>query len=121
MWRWRWLWGACVRSFGAFSNTGPECQDEVPGRGDPVSVTTKRIRAIEFHRFFARGRWLLFDVVAMEVIPSTELDDAILSAAQDYISEEQLLAAVAADGVKPDAVAERIASLREQRFLLREG
>jgi uncharacterized protein len=78
------------------------------------------LRAVEHHRFFARGRWLLFDVAAMEVIPSVELDGSILKAAQEVISEEQLLDVVTAQIGRRHDVEERIAVLKEGRFLLME-
>jgi uncharacterized protein len=84
-------------------------------------MTGTTVRAVEFHRFFARGRWLLFDVAAMEVIPSIKLDEAILKAAQQDIPEEQLRAVVVSDSENSEAVAERIAMLKESRFLLSDG
>jgi uncharacterized protein len=84
-------------------------------------MSTTLLRAVEYHRFAARDRLLLFAVAAMEVIPSIDLDETILKHAEDGITEDELIAAVASDAEMREAVVERIATLRETRFLLAEG
>lgn len=80
------------------------------------------LRAVEHHHFASRGHWLLFDVNALRVLESCELDGVILAAAADAPLEREILARRVADGGAPvEDVLKRIDVLADARFLLEPG
>jgi uncharacterized protein len=79
------------------------------------------LRAVEHHHFMTRGRWLLFDVNALTVIPSSAADGIILAAASEAaLPRQQLLACAINRGVEPAQARLRLRALTAARFLLRE-
>jgi uncharacterized protein len=83
---------------------------------EPAAV----LRAVEHHHFVAGERWLLFDVNALSVVPSSEVDGIILAAASHAPSSRgDLVAHTANRGFERRVVEERIDVLIEKRFLLR--
>ena len=83
--------------------------------------TSLTLRAVEYHHFLTRGRWLLFDVNALTVIPSGAVDGVILDCASGAGSSRQELIARAIDrGVDPAEARMRLRALVKARFLLRK-
>jgi len=78
----------------------------------------KILRAAETHHFTADGRTLLFDVNALAVIDSCELDRVLLDAAAEERPESELLGRAIAAGYDGRGARLRLRVLREQRFLL---
>jgi uncharacterized protein len=79
------------------------------------------LRAAEHHHFQTRGRFLLFDVNALTVIPSCEADGVILDvASQATLPRKELAARAIERGVEPKQAAARLRALVAARFLLRE-
>lgn len=76
---------------------------------------------VEHHHFEVRGRWLLFDVNALTVLPSCPLDRVVLEVAAEGLDAEQIVEQVTKMGVDRSEVLERVRSLIEQRFLLPPG
>jgi uncharacterized protein len=78
---------------------------------------------VEYHHFQSRGRWLLFDVNALTVIPSCALDRTILETAAAGLTARQLESRVVAsdDRLNCRDVARRIRVLTKRHFLLRPG
>lgn len=82
----------------------------------PAMHLSDVVRSVEYHHFFIRNRWLLFDVNGLRVEQSEELDGRLLKAARAGISSTALCAfaeAIAGDG-KGMA---RIEVLRSSGFL----
>ncbi len=78
------------------------------------------LRAAEYHHFPIRGRWLLFDVNALTVIPSCAADGTLLKIASEAeISRRQLLACAVEAGLDREQAAARLRALCDARFLLR--
>lgn len=77
------------------------------------------LRPVEFHRFESGGRWLLFDVNALTVLPSSPLDEPILRLAA-HAWDGRRLAQEAADSSQAPLpeIQRRIAELTRERFLL---
>jgi uncharacterized protein len=75
-------------------------------------------RAVEHHHFIARGHWLLFDVNALRVLRSTEVDGIILAAAHVPRSRLDLVDEVLEQGCRRSAVEARVNALIDERFLL---
>jgi uncharacterized protein len=87
-----------------------------------ASVDEPRLHAAEFHHYESRGRWLLFDVNALNVIASDPLDRTILElAAGSGIGRGALRLMLAERGVDEATAAARIDALVENRFLLPDG
>lgn len=80
-----------------------------------------RLYPIESHHFESRGRWLLFDVNGLRVLDSSPLDGAILNAAADGLSRQQLGERLTSTGLDADQLSERVRVLAEEGFLLPEG
>jgi uncharacterized protein len=78
------------------------------------------LKAVEHHFFLSRGRWLLFDVNALTVMPSCELDGRILTLAAQGATREALVDGAVAEGATADEAGERVRALVEGRFLLSE-
>ena len=79
------------------------------------------LRAAEHHHFRTRGRFLLFDVNALTVIPSCEADGVILDvASQAALPSKELAGRAIERGVEPKQAAARLRALVAARFLLRE-
>ena len=76
------------------------------------------LHAAETHHFLIDGRTLLFDVNALAVIDSCELDRVLLDAAAEERPESELLGRAIAGGYDARGVLLRLRVLREQRFLL---
>ena len=76
------------------------------------------LHAAETHHFLIDGRTLLFDVNALAVIDSCELDRVLLDAAAEERPESELLRRAVADGYDARGARLRLRVLREQRFLL---
>jgi hypothetical protein len=74
------------------------------------------MQAVEYHHFTAGGRTLLFDVNALAVIDSCELDRLLLENA----SQPDLLAYADDAGYDVRGAWLRLQVLREQRFLVEE-
>jgi uncharacterized protein len=88
----------------------------------PSSKTEDLLRAVEHHHFEVRGRWLLFDVNALAVLPSCAVDGAILAAAADAPrSRAELAACAAGQSFALPNIEERINALVEAGFLLPPG
>jgi uncharacterized protein len=82
--------------------------------------TSRALRAVEHHHFLMRERWLLFDVNALTVIPSSAADGVILGAASEAaLSRQQLIARAIDRGVEPAHARARLRALTKARFLLR--
>ena len=79
------------------------------------------LHAVEHHRFASRGRWLVFDVEALTVLPSEPIDAALLSRAQGGASPSELIAAAIAAGHSSDEARARLDVLTEERLLLGDG
>lgn len=79
------------------------------------------LHSVEHHLFKAKGRWLLFDVNALTVLPSTPLDGRILEAAAGPITRDALIDTVAATGTEREDVERRVTELIDHRFLLTPG
>lgn len=79
------------------------------------------LHAVEYHHFEARGRWLLFDVNTLTVLPSCPLDGIILEAAGDGKDVHGIVQEVAATGADRRTLTERVEMLIEHRFLLPPG
>lgn len=79
------------------------------------------LRSAEHHHFHADGRWLLFDVQSLQVIPSCELDGRLLDLAREPTGRRDLLARAITEGVTRDEALERLRVLRRARFLLAPG
>ena len=79
----------------------------------------KILHSAETHHFTADGRTLLFDVNALAVIDSCELDRVLLdAAAAEERPESELLGRAIAAGYDARGARLRLCVLREQRFLL---
>jgi len=78
----------------------------------------KILHAAETHHFLIDGRTLLFDVNALAVIDSCELDRVLLDAAAEERPESELLGRAIAGGYDARGALLRLRVLREQRFLL---
>ena len=78
----------------------------------------KIVHAAETHHFTANGQTLLFDVNALAVIDSCELDRLLLDAAAEERPESELLGRAIAAGYDARGARLRLGVLREQRFLL---
>ncbi len=78
----------------------------------------KILHAAETHHFMADGHTLLFDVNALAVIDSCELDRVLLHAAAEERPESELLGRAIAAGYDGRGARLRLCVLREQRFLL---
>jgi hypothetical protein len=78
----------------------------------------KSLHAAETHHFMADGRTLLFDVNALAVIDSCELDRVLLDAAAEERPESELLGRAIVAGYDGRGARLRLCVLREQRFLL---
>jgi len=76
------------------------------------------LHAAEFHHFTRRGRTLLFDVGALSVIDSCELDRVLLDAAAEARPAAEIFGQAVAAGFDPVGARLRLLVLREQRFLL---
>jgi len=76
------------------------------------------LHAAEFHHFTRRGETLLFDVGALSVIDSCELDRVLLDAAAEAKPAAELFGRAVAAGFDPVGTRLRLLVLREQRFLL---
>ena len=76
------------------------------------------LRAVEFHHFAIDDRWLLFDVHALHVIPSCELDGMLLELAREPRPRAEIVQAATARGMDRSEVVARIRELRRHRFLL---
>ncbi|MGH2198812.1 hypothetical protein ACQ1Z2_14805, partial [Enterococcus faecalis] len=71
--------------------------------------TAPALRAVEHHHFQTRGRWLLFDVNALTVIPSAAADGIILQiASQTPLSRRNIVAEAIDRGVEPAEAAARL-------------
>lgn len=77
--------------------------------------------SVEHHHFQSRGRWYLFDVNALTVLPSCTLDRELLALAEEEMTAEALAERAMADGAEPALARERVAKLVEGRFLLPRG
>ncbi len=77
--------------------------------------------AVEHHHFQSRGRWFLFDVNALTVLASCELDGLLLSSAVQGRDGESLIETAVAAGAERAVAAERVAKLAEEKFLLSPG
>src|SRR6266540_3434070 len=78
----------------------------------------KILHAAETHHFMADGHTLLFDINALAVIDSCELDRVLLDAAAEERPESELLGRAIAAGYDARGALLRLCVLREQRFLL---
>ena len=76
------------------------------------------LKAAEHHHFKARGRWLLFDVNALTVMSSCELDRCILNHAAHGATKQQLVEAAVGEGATRSETRLRITALVRSRFLL---
>jgi len=76
------------------------------------------LHAAEFHHFTRRGRTLLFDVGALSVIDSCELDRVLLDSAAEARPAAEIFGQAVAAGFDPVGARLRLLVLREQRFLL---
>lgn len=88
---------------------------QVPFARKPAA---KLYKSIEYHCFECRGRWLLFDVNALTVLPSSPLDRVILEMAREPVTPTHLTDVVVATGPPRDQVAKRVRELLDQGFLL---
>lgn len=79
------------------------------------------MRPVEYHHFQANGDWLLFDVNALTVLPSSPLDKTIFEQAADGVDVQQLVEKVVATGANLQDVAQRVETLIKYRFLLPPG
>src|SRR5262245_27230667 len=87
-----------------------------------VQCATAEFRAVEYHHFNARGRWLLFDVMALRVIESCEADGVILeTAARASLTRAGLVDRVVAGGCDREHATARIDALIDAHFLLPPG
>lgn len=93
-------------------------RDRKPSAGGRRPASADPLRAVEYHHFEIEGRWLLFDVNALTVIPSCALDGAILEAARELVTPDRLVKSLEASGERVSRVHERIACLVDERFLL---
>jgi len=76
------------------------------------------LHAAEFHHFTRRGRTLLFDVGALSVIDSCELDRVLLDTAAEARPAAEIFGRAVAAGFDAVGARLRLLVLREQRFLL---
>lgn len=76
------------------------------------------LRAVEYHHFAIDDRWLLFDVLALRVIPSCELDGKLLDLAREPQLRQELIDAAVAGGADRGEARTRVRTLRRARFLL---
>lgn len=81
----------------------------------PVGVP---LSPVEHHHFCVRERWLLFDVNALTVLPSSPLDKTILNLAIEGLNAQALAEKAAAQGTDRQDAAERVEVLVNNRFLL---
>lgn len=88
------------------------------GANNPVN---ELVRASEYHFFQIRERQFLYDVQAMNVLPSCDLDERIMEASRDPIALDQLTERCTAQGFSAEEVNERICCLHNNRFLLKPG
>lgn len=80
---------------------------------------TDKFRAVEHHHFKTRGRWLLFDVNALTVVPSCAADKIILDAAAETPrSRAELIAEAAGRGIRRAEATRRLDALIDARLLL---
>ena len=86
-----------------------------------VACEREVLHATEFRHFQVRDRWFLFDVAAMNVLPSTQVDGAILTEAAQGLATETLIRQLAARGYEGETVTRRVQNLVDHRFLLRDG
>ncbi len=76
------------------------------------------LHAADIHHFTANGQTLLFDINALAVIDSCELDRVLLDAAAEERPESELLGRAIAAGYDGRGARLRLRVLREQHFLL---
>lgn len=80
-----------------------------------------KLHAVEYHHFQLRGEWLLFDVNALAVLPSHQLDRTLLEIAADGTYFEEIIEKALEGEPNLELVSERVETLIEHRFLLRPG
>lgn len=76
-------------------------------------------RAVEHHHFLSRGNWLLFDVNALNVIPSFRVDGFILDSVMSPLPRAEIVAQVISSGFPIAEVRQRVNALIKARLLLR--
>jgi len=69
------------------------------------------LRPVEYHHFQANGDWLLFDVNALTVLPSSPLDKTIFEQAADGVDVQQLVEKVVATGARSTGPSDAAPSL----------
>jgi uncharacterized protein len=76
------------------------------------------LRPIEHHHFHLRGRWLLFDVNGLRVVPSDAMDGVILRLASPSIHRSELIETLQSTSSPVENVSTRVDFLCEEGFLL---
>src|SRR5438105_13177037 len=107
------------------------CRDDATSHASVIAVAAashhsailhfhmcKIVHAAETHHFMADGQTLLFEVNALAVIDSCELDRLLLAAAAEERPESELLGRAIAAGYDARGARLRLGVLHEQRFLL---
>lgn len=79
------------------------------------------LEPVEYHHFFIRGRWLLFDVNALTVLASSPLDRLILVTAMGSLDRKTLVDRLAEAGADRREAIRRVGLLIRHRFLLPPG
>ena len=82
------------------------------------AVVPKALRPIEHHHFCIRGRYLLFDVNGLRVLPSAKVDGVILAYARGGKPSEEIVESVEGEMPTADDLRERLRVLIEERFLI---
>ncbi len=81
----------------------------------------KILYPVEYHHFKLRGSWFLFDVNALTVISSCDLDRTILEMSVDGLNAGQLAEKVVRTGMPRQMVEDRVDNLTENWFLIPSG
>jgi uncharacterized protein len=93
-----------------------------PGKADIARVQKdKRLVAVEHHHYKIGERWFLFNVNALEVVPSVPEDRVVLAAANAGASRAELEAAAQLAGLTAKIAKQRVRNLMKHGFLVASG